>query len=234
MLRNLLVGLLLLATAAQPARKETRPGKPSKQSLSPLDLIIQEAEANPRQAVSTPGSLYDSGGLFGDLARDQRARQAGDLVTIVVYDKASAVSKGTTSTSRKSDASASISALGGPTRVAGPLSSMAGLTGQNSLDGQAETTRENVLQTTISARVTHALPNGNLVVEGTKEIAVNSERQRVRVRGLLRWNDLSPSNRISSDRLAELEVKVDGKGVVNDAIRRPNFLYRLLLGVLPF
>lgn len=111
---------------------------------------------------------------------------------------------------------------------------MAGLTGQNSLDGQAETTRENVLQTTISARVTHALPNGNLVVEGTKEIAVNSERQRVRVRGLLRWNDLSPSNRISSDRLAELEVKVDGKGVVNDAIRRPNFLYRLLLGVLPF
>ena len=72
------------------------------------------------------------------------------------------------------------------------------------------------------------------MVEGTKEIMINSERQRVYVRGILRWNDLTPSNRISSDRLAELEVKVDGKGLVNDAIRRPGLLYRLLLGILPF
>jgi flagellar L-ring protein precursor FlgH len=39
---------------------------------------------------------------------------------------------------------------------------------------------------------------------------------------------------IRSDRLAHLEVRIDGKGVVGDAIRRPNFLYRILLGLLPF
>jgi len=78
------------------------------------------------------------------------------------------------------------------------------------------------------------MPNGNLVVEGTKDVQINSEKQRVSVRGVVRWNDLTAANRISSDRLGELEVRVDGKGVVNDSIRRPNFLYRLLLGLLPF
>ena len=144
------------------------------------------------------------------------------------------MSKGTTKSSRSSAAKASVNALGGPLKVSGPFPSLAEMSGSNSLDGQGETSRENVLETTLSARVTHVLPNGNLVVQGSKEIIVNSERQRVSVRGLLRWNDLSPTNRVSSDRLAELEIQVDGKGVVNDAIRRPNFLYRLLLGILPF
>lgn len=111
---------------------------------------------------------------------------------------------------------------------------MAGMSGDRKLDGQAETSRESELRTTLTARVTHVLPNGNLVVEGRKSVTVNAERQVVKVRGIARWNDLSGGNRINSDRLGLLEVQVDGKGVVNDAIRRPNFLYRLLLGILPF
>jgi flagellar L-ring protein FlgH len=63
---------------------------------------------------------------------------------------------------------------------------------------------------------------------------VNSERQKVVLKGVARWNDLSNSNRIRSDRLGGLEVKIDGRGVVQDAIKRPFFLYRLLLGLLPF
>jgi flagellar L-ring protein precursor FlgH len=78
------------------------------------------------------------------------------------------------------------------------------------------------------------LPNGYLVVEGSKEVLINSERQKVSIRGLVRWNDLTPGNRVSSDRLSDLEVRVEGKGVVQDAIRRPHFLYRLLNGLLPF
>ncbi len=178
--------------------------------------------------------MYRASGRFSDLARDLRASQVNDLVTIVVYDKASALAKGGTKAERKSSAKASISAMGGPLRSPGPLTSLAELGGESALDGQGETTRMNVLQTTLSARISHVLPNGNLIIEGTKDITVNSEHQRVTVRGMLRWNDLSPTNRVSSDRLAEMEVRVDGKGVVNDAIRRPNFLYRLLLGILPF
>lgn len=211
------------------------PGRARNPGPTRLDTLIADLEnARSASTAGSPGSLYDAGGRLADLARDQRAAQLHDIVTIVVADRASALSRGSTTATRKSQASAGISALAGPVRASGPLGQMANLGGKSQLDGQGETSRESVLETTVSARVTHVLPNGNLVIEGTKEIWINSERQRVTVRGLVRWNDLSPGNRVSSDRLSDLEVRVDGKGVVQDAIRRPNFLYRLLMGLLPF
>jgi flagellar L-ring protein precursor FlgH len=46
--------------------------------------------------------------------------------------------------------------------------------------------------------------------------------------------DLDPTNSVASNRIAQMEIQVNGKGVVNDSIHRPNFLYRLILGILPF
>ncbi len=155
-------------------------------------------------------------------------------MTIVVADRASALTRGATASSRRSAARASAAALGGVTRASGPLANLADLGGQHELKGEGETSRETALTTTISARVVGVLPNGNLVVEGTKDLWINAERQQVSVRGVVRWNDLDGRNRVGSDRLAQLEVRVNGKGVVGDAIRRPNFLYRLLVGLLPF
>lgn len=231
-IRSLPVGIVALGLLPVLAVAAAR--KPKPPVVSSIDRYIADAQTQTRESVLAPGSLYDPTGRLADLTRDQRALQLNDLVTIVIFDKASAISKGTTSASRRSEARAGVKALAGPVRAAGPLASLADLSGEKKLDGQAETTRESQISTTISARVTHALPNGNLVVEGTKEVTINSERQRVSVRGILRWNDLTPSNRVSSDRLAELEVRVDGKGIVNDSIRRPGLLYRLLLGLLPF
>ena len=78
------------------------------------------------------------------------------------------------------------------------------------------------------------LPNGYLVLEGTKDVQVNSEHQVVTIRGVIRPTDLSTGNIISSNQIAQMEIKINGKGVVSDAVRRPNFLYRFLLGLLPF
>ena len=90
------------------------------------------------------------------------------------------------------------------------------------------------MTTTLTARVTRVLPNGGLVVEATKDIQINSEKQTITVRGVVRPADIDPTNSILSNRLADLEVRVNGKGVVADAIRRPFILYRILLGLLPF
>jgi flagellar L-ring protein FlgH len=54
------------------------------------------------------------------------------------------------------------------------------------------------------------------------------------VHGYIRPADLSSANVVNSVQVANLQINVKGKGVVGDAIRRPNFLYRLLLGLLPF
>src|SRR5258708_9665767 len=102
------------------------------------------------------------------------------------------------------------------------------------MNGQGANSRQPVRTTNLSARVINVLPNGYLVVEGHKDTLNNSERQIVTVRGVVRPVDLDPTNTVSSNRLAQLELLINGKGVVNDAIRRPNIVYRILMGLLPF
>jgi flagellar L-ring protein precursor FlgH len=202
--------------------------------VSPINSYIAEATARANTQSVSPGSLYSTMGLLGDASRDLQARQLDDIVTIVVADRASAVSRGVTNTGRKSGASASVSSLFGTMPAAGSLANLAELGGDQKLQGQGETSRETVLTTTISARVTNVLPNGYLVIEGNKDILINSERQQISVRGVVRWSDIGAANQVNSDRLAELEIRVNGKGVVGDAIRRPNIVYRILMGILPF
>ena len=108
------------------------------------------------------------------------------------------------------------------------------MSGSSQLNGQGTTSRTTTLSTTLTARVTHVLPDGGLVVEASKQIQVNSEHQLITVRGVVRPADIDATNSVQSSRLAQLEVDIDGKGVVGDAIRRPNFLYRLMLWLLPF
>lgn len=224
------IALLALASAALAAKKTPKPA-----SAAPLDSFVREAEARSAEAPSgTPGSIWSPGSRLADAARDLRASQVDDVLTILVSDQASAVTTGTTKTQRTSSVKNSISALAGVTRAAGPWANLAGASGDTQLAGQGTTSRVTTLSTTLSARVTRVLPNGNLVVEASKDIGINSERQTITVRGVVRPADIGPANNIESNRLAQLEVRVNGKGVVGDAIRRPFILYRLLLGLLPF
>lgn len=200
---------------------------------TPLETYRQQVAAQPEPAGS-PGSLYTPTGRYGDLAADFRAGHPGDIVTIVVSDRASALSKGSSTSARKSEAKSSIGALFGPVRATSPLGQLSSLGGDQKLNGQGATSRETSISTTIAARVASVLPNGVLVLEASKDIWVNSERQQITVRGLARWRDVGANNQVPSDRLANLEVRIQGKGVVGDAIRRPNFLYRLLMGLVPF
>jgi flagellar L-ring protein precursor FlgH len=184
------------------------------------------------QLGASPGSLYSASGRLADNARDVRASEVNDIVTIIVNEAASAVVSGVSSSSRKSSAAASITAAYGITTP--KLNNLLGLTNDTELSGAGTTSRNLTLSTTISARVVEVQSNGNLVIEGTKDIGVNSDKQSITVHGIVRPADLSSANMVNSVQVASLQVKVTGKGVVGDAIRRPNFLYRLLLGLLPF
>ena len=224
------LGIALLLTIVAPARTKKTDTRPT-----PLDLYIEQAmKGTNAPEGASPGSLFGQGGPFSDSVRDLRASRLYDLVTIVVSDKASAVTSGVTNTSRKSGATASVTALGGAIKATRPLANLATMSGNQQLQSQGTTSRDTALTTTITAHVTHVLPNGNLVVEGQKVININSEHQTVTIRGVVRPADLTPANQISSDRLSMLDVRVEGKGVVNDAVKRPFILYRLLLGLLPF
>lgn len=202
---------------------------------SALDRYIEDAIRDARPASdASPGSLWSPGAKLTMLGSDLRASQTNDLVTIVVLERASAATQGTTKTQRQSSVNSSVAAIGGVKNPVGPLANLANVASASQLDGQGATTRNTQLSTTLSARVTRVLPNGYLVVEGEKEVVVNSERQVVTLRGVVRPMDLTPDNMVRSDQVAQMELKINGKGVVGDAVRRPFFLYRLLLGLLPF
>lgn len=231
-MRLVLLFVYLWMACAGPAPARSKP-KPAPQT--PLDRYVQEATSRPSDArLASPGSLWSPSSRLADGARDLRASQVDDLVTIVVSEQSNATATGATKTARSSKVSNSVTALAGVTRAAGPLSNLAGASGQSSLDGQGTTSRQTNMTTTLTARVVAVLPNGNLVLSGSKDVQVNSERQEVMVRGVIRPIDLGADNQVSSERLAQLEVKINGKGVVNDAVRRPFILYRILLGILPF
>jgi flagellar L-ring protein precursor FlgH len=225
----LALGCELVRAGAGPRRNQKPP------ECSALDRYVEQATAAARAPNdASPGSLWSSGALLTDLARDLRASRVNDTVTILVAENASAVSSGNVQTARTSSAKNSVVALAGKTPPTSALSNLVGLSGDQQLKGAGTTSRQTLLSTTLGTRVVEVLPNGYLVVEGVKEIRVSSEQQVITVRGVVRPADLSRDNVVRSDRMAQLEVSVNGKGVVGDAIRRPFFLYRLLLGLLPF
>jgi flagellar L-ring protein precursor FlgH len=163
-----------------------------------------------------------------------RASQLDDIVTILVTESVSAVASGATNTSRKSSAKNGIISLAGTLAAGNPLASLADLSNTQQIQGTGETSWNMTISTRLSARVVEVTPNGILVVEGLKDISVNSERQTISVRGLVRPSDLTTANTVLSTQVAGLQVKVNGKGVVGDAVKRPFVLYRILLGLLPF
>ena len=231
-------GPIVLALAAALLCGPLSAGKSKNQASpngTPLDKYVTESVARSADAATaTPGSIWQGGSRLADAARDVRASQVDDILTVVVAENASAVTSGTTKTSRQSTTNKSIASLAGFTGAAGRLANLANVSGNTQLAGQGTTSRVTTLTTTLTARVVQVLPNGCLLVEASKDTQINSEHQLITVRGVVRPADIDPTNSVQSNRLAQLEVHVNGKGVVGDAIRRPFFLYRLLLGLLPF
>jgi len=224
-----LIAMSLTALAAAGDKPKKQPPE------SALDQMLKQlAVTQGAEQKAQPGSLWTPMAQFSDLSSDLRARRTGDIVTIQVNENASAVSSGTVKTARNSSVQANITAAGGITRAVGPLANLAKAGSNTSLDGQGTTTRDTTITATISAIVTQVLPNGSLVVQGTKNVRVNSENQLLSVRGIVRPVDLTTANVVPSDRIAEMEIQVNGKGVVADSVKRPFILYRLILGLLPF
>jgi flagellar L-ring protein FlgH len=234
--RCMMTGLLmpLLWGADDPKKNKERPKPPV---LSPLEQYVQQSATRAKNVTAletSPGSLWNPSAGLSDLARDNRASQVDDMVTVLVAEKTSAVANGGAKTARASAANSSITALAGVKSSGGALANLLGVTGSTTLNGSGTTSRDTTLTTNISARVIAVLPNGYLVVDAVKDVQVDSEHQLISIRGVVRPADITTANTVSSDKVADIEIHVNGKGVINDAIHRPNFLYRLVLGLLPF
>ncbi|MES1258039.1 MAG: flagellar basal body L-ring protein FlgH [Acidobacteriota bacterium] len=224
--------------AVPPCRAGLIPGSKKKQKPpepSLLEQYIRSASAGvDKETEAAPGAIWTPVSRLTDLGRDLRASQVDDVVTVLVSESVNAVATGASTSQRTSSANASVSSLAGKKSAAGALANLAGLSGDQKLNGAGTTSRTATLNATLTARVVKVLPGGLLLIEGDKSLQVNSEQQVITVRGIVRTTDISTANTVPSAQVADMEIRVNGKGIVADAVRRPNILYRLLLGVLPF
>ena len=104
---------------------------------------------------------------------------------------------------------------------------------QKAFKGDGATTRQTSVIGSVTARVIGVYPNGDLAIIGNKDVDVNHERQVLTIAGIVRPDDLTSDNTVTTDRLAELYVHLGGRGDINDQ-QREGWLSRLIQKVWPF
>jgi flagellar L-ring protein precursor FlgH len=102
------------------------------------------------------------------------------------------------------------------------------------LNGKGQTALSTTLTTTLAANVVEVLRDGQLVIEASRDVEVTDQRQTMVLRGVVRPQDISPGNIVSSTAISHLEVNLTGKGVITEGTHPPNGIIRILLRVVGF
>jgi flagellar L-ring protein precursor FlgH len=174
-------------------------------------------------------SLYSEASPNLFLFRDVRAHNINDIISILVVENSTASNSANTATQKKGDVSLATPGFLGIKTPQNPFAVNSAL----DFTGQGSTTRSGQLNASLTARVVQVLPNGDMVIEGSKQVTINKEHQLLTVRGTIRQYDISPTNVILSTAIANMEVNFDGKGIVSDA-NKPALLSKIFKYILPF
>jgi len=201
---------------------------------------IPQVEVDPvileQYQSSTLGSLWEPGNGRAFMFEDRRASRIGDIVVVQIVEQ----HKGSKKANTKADREASLSA-----GVGGGLFGLSSLTQKfaqyfnvdgstsNTFEGDGSTSREDTLTGTIAAKVVEVLPNGDLRIQGKRDVTVNSEKQTMTIKGIVRRIDLDTQNTVLSSSVADAQIAYTGLGVVDD-VQRPGWATRIFNWITPF
>ncbi|MBF0135576.1 MAG: flagellar basal body L-ring protein FlgH [Magnetococcus sp. DMHC-1] len=183
------------------------------------------------------GSIWQSSDR-NTLFLDNKARNVGDLVTVMITENATAKKNAKTELKRKGEDEVDLGGLFGLTAAIqkGGLSKFtdaAKIKSNHDHTGEGSTTRSGNLSATMSCVVTEVLPNGNLRVEGRRDITVNNENQFIILSGIIRPEDISGNNSIRSNQIADARIEFSGDGDIDDQ-QQPSWFQRFLTNVRIF
>ncbi len=189
----------------------------------------------------TTGSLWQEENGRAYLYEDLRAMRAGDILTIKIVEKHKGSKSADTSAERESTIDNSLGGTGAGflgipgVKLSSSMRQSLGIdaSAKNKFGGKGATNREDTLTGTLSAVVTEVLPNGDLRIEGHREVTVNSEKQLMTLAGRVRRVDVDTKNQVQSTAIAEAKIEYSGLGVVDD-VQRPGWFTRILDWVYPF
>jgi flagellar L-ring protein precursor FlgH len=186
----------------------------------------------PLPEISPPKILYEEGSLWPKeesrllLFKDTKASRVGDIVTVIIAESSQASKAAETKTSRASDNTFGFkSGTGVPSDFQ--------LKGGNKFEGTGTTTRAGNLNATVTAIVVEVLSNGNLRIDGVKDIKINDETQYITVSGIVRPEDISRNNTVLSGDIADAKILYNGEGNLDDE-QRPGWLGKTFKWIWPF
>lgn len=200
----------------------------------PISLPMPTPETRQYKA----NSLWRAGsrGFF----KDQRASRVGDILTVLIaIDDDASVDNSTTRT-RDVNEDASIGALFGyeaaldailPEAVS--ATNLVDIDSDSLAKGVGEIDREEKINLRIAAIISQVLPNGNLVIHGSQEVRVNYEVRELLVDGVIRPQDISSSNTVDHDQIAEARIVYGGRGTLSD-VQRPRYGQEIFDIIYPF
>ena len=172
--------------------------------------------------------------------KDQRASDVGDIITVMIEIDDEAELENESTRTRSNNEDADIPAFGGLQADLGAILPEAvnpadlvnfGSTSNSTGTGTIE--REEEVTVQLAALVTQILPNGNLVIHGRQEVAVNFEKRILEIDGVIRPEDISVNNTIASQQIAEARIRYGGEGHITD-VQQPRYGQQLYDIVFPF
>ena len=229
---RLLLAALLSGALAAPNAHAAKTKKPTSPAELRTDYVTRVQEQQVPAASRTVGSLWSPSDL-SDLSGDYKARKLNDTVVILVAIQTTAAQSGDVNSSRAFSTTSALTGLAGDLKTTGVNPLFAG-NSNTTLKGSGATDSNTTFQTSMTAQVIAVLPSGNLVVEAQRKIFMNNQHEDVTIRGVVRPNDIGPSNTVPSTALSNLEVEMKGKGIIADSTRPPNRITRAILWLLGF
>jgi flagellar L-ring protein precursor FlgH len=166
----------------------------------------------PRQKVAEDGSIFQSD-MANSLYSDVKARRVGDIITVNLQENTRATKSAGTSTSKETEVAVNpIIGLGGNTLNLGGESIQLGMDTTNEFEGDSSANQSNNLTGNISVTVVQVLANQNLLVRGEKWLTLNNGDEYIRLTGVVRPADVSPTNEIQSSKIANARIQYSGTG----------------------
>jgi flagellar L-ring protein precursor FlgH len=165
--------------------------------------------------------------------KDQRAKQVGDVMTVVVnIQNERAQLAQTTQRSRESGENASVTNFFNvsPIENAEPH---VGAEADSSFSGTGSVDRSENISIRLAAVVLQVLPNGNLALAGRQEVRVNGDLRELQVAGVIRPEDIRSDNTISWDKIAEARISYGGRGTISD-VQQPRYGQQIFDVIFPF
>lgn len=198
-------------------------------------LRAPPSELYPTPALRTEGSLFNDEVQL-DFFSDLKARQVGDIVTINIVENSNGQKNAQTSLGRNGSWNASLGLFGVENKLRPPgldLTQGIDTSYANRFSGSGATSRKETMTAQMSARVVQVLPNGHLIIRGSREVLLNNEKQYMILQGVIRPQDIDANNTIQSTYVADARIDYTGQGDLSGK-QREGWLTRALSAIWPF